>query len=179
MLTEQAITNIYEATDSISKISELFEVEESKVLLIRIGELFGNTTKDLLPGLHYRRTKANKRFKLEKSEVQFILNSDYNHDHVAELLGISLRTVIAIRIGTTRKSEVRTKCFKTRNYHSKPHCKLTQEMVIDILEKLKTMRVCQIAAMYGLSKQTISAIKCGTRWPKVPRSDCNQADNPN
>jgi hypothetical protein len=169
MLTKEVIIFIYESRASIEKISALAEVEERKVLLIRIGKLFANTTRDLVPGFYRQRRDTSGRVKLEKSEIHYILNSDEDHQEVADLLNIPLRTVRSVRFGTTRKSEVRTKNFKKRTYKSNPHRKLIPEQIKEILEKLKTMKINDVATLYGVSKQTISAINCGTRWSKIPR----------
>lgn len=162
------IIHIFEANSSIVLLSQQHDMNPEKVMLIRIGKLFSNITKELIPGLPLTRASRRGKYKLERIEVNYIINSSESHKELAEMFCIAENTISDIKTGRTYPRLTR-KPYQKRVFQTPLTRKLTEAQVIQILEMLQTQTNAKVADHFNVTKQLISNIRCGRLWKNIPR----------
>lgn len=175
MMDEKVITAIYESHDSIAKLHKLTGLPERKILLIRLGKLYGKVTENLFPGIQSKSKGRQGKPKLEKVEIEYILQSDDSYRELGELFGVGKDTIFDVKNGVTWKDFNRECVVPSRRKifagESAPRAKLTDVKVKEILSKVNDCTIAQLAKEYGVDSGTISAIRRGETWKYLKRPD--------
>jgi DNA-binding Xre family transcriptional regulator len=163
-LTAEDARAIAASGDRAQALADRYGVTKTMVESIRHGRTWRQETEGYRQTSYRRRTNA----KLTEVDVRAILESRDESIDLAEQYGVTRSTITQIRAGTAWREVARPDAEDTaKPLRLNPAAKITPLETREIAAS--TERAVDLAARYGIAKQTVDAIRQGRLWEAVTR----------